>query len=166
MSDDQPAEPAEPQESPERVRAAARLRPAALLLTTVSMMNLLAGGYLLMNAVFAKWHGSNADWQEKWNSFKPEEKAALAQWGWNTADDAFLGVANGTLFYGGAAALVSLLTLAGARSMLLLRSYRFAMTSAILTALPCLTPCCVLGQIAGVWAFVLLMQPDIRSVFE
>ena len=166
MSDDEPREQAEPEESPQRIQAAARLRPAALLLTAASMLNLLTGVYLLVGAVIDKRQGPNADLQQQWNTMPPMDKALFARMGWTTPDDMFFGTANVRLIYGAGAALTSLLTLAGARNMLMLRSYRLALTSAILTALPFVTPCCVLGQVAGVWAFILLMQPDVRSGFE
>jgi hypothetical protein len=165
MSDDEAREPEAPPESPQQARAAARLRPAALLLTIVSMLNLTTGVFFLVNAIVAKREGTPAEYRQHWND-DPADRAMSKQFGWTTADDAYLGRANVMLVYGGAAALLSLLTLAGARNMLMLRSYRLAVTGAVLTALPLLTPCCVLGQVAGVWAFVLLMQPDVRSAFE
>jgi hypothetical protein len=50
--------------------------------------------------------------------------------------------------------------------MISLRNYGLAMTSAVLTVIPCVTPCCLLGQAAGIWALVVLMNNDVRAAFR
>jgi hypothetical protein len=62
--------------------------------------------------------------------------------------------------------LASVVALYGAFRMMALKSYGLAVTSAILTAIPCVTPCCLLGQIAGIWAAVVLFNPAVRSAFR
>ncbi len=54
--------------------------------------------------------------------------------------------------------LISVLIFIGALKMLKLQSYEFAYAAAILSVIPCLTPCCgwILGLIFGIWAMSVL----------
>ena len=63
---------------------------------------------------------------------------------------------------------MSVLIFMGASKMQLLRSYEFSFTAAVLSVIPCLTPCCgfVIGLIFGIWALTLLMKPDIKAQFK
>lgn len=63
---------------------------------------------------------------------------------------------------------LSALILTGAIKMYSLRSYEFAITVAIISLVPCLTPCSgyVIGLIFGIWALVVLRQPGIKSHFH
>lgn len=62
--------------------------------------------------------------------------------------------------------VLSALILMGAFKMRSLRSYELCMTSAILVALPCLTPCCLVGLPLGIWALVVLRKPEVKSQFH
>ena len=65
--------------------------------------------------------------------------------------------------------LTALLPLIGGVRMLKLRSFGLAVVSAIAVAIPCtsLSGClCLVGQIVGVWALVVLLNPDVRSAFQ
>ncbi len=64
-------------------------------------------------------------------------------------------------------ALCSLLILLGAIQMLRLRSYGLAVTASILAAIPCVTcsACCGLGEGVGIWALIVLMNPEVRAAF-
>lgn len=63
---------------------------------------------------------------------------------------------------------MSVLIFMGASKMQSLRSYEFSFTAAVLSVIPCLTPCCgfVIGLVFGIWALVLLMKPGIKSHFN
>lgn len=63
---------------------------------------------------------------------------------------------------------MSVLIYMGASKMQSLRSYEFAFTAAVLSVIPCLTPCCgfIIGIIFGIWALKLLMTPAIKSQFK
>jgi hypothetical protein len=165
MTDDEGHGPDEARPSPEESKVAARVRPAALVLTTVCLLNLMAGVYSLVTSILDKQQGPDAEWQQRWDAMDPALREWLVKNGWNSGEF-YVAAANGLLWYGGVASLLSVLALAGARHMLVLRSYRLAMTSAVLTAIPCVTPCCLLGQIAGIWAVIVLMQPDVRRAFQ
>jgi hypothetical protein len=62
--------------------------------------------------------------------------------------------------------LLALLALLGGFRMMGLKSYGLAVASAVITVIPCITPCCLLGQIAGIWALIVLMNADVKSAFR
>ena len=64
--------------------------------------------------------------------------------------------------------IISVLILIGAIKMLKMRGYQFSMAAAILSVLPCITPCCgwLLALIFGIWAIVVLKKPEVKSRFE
>jgi hypothetical protein len=69
--------------------------------------------------------------------------------------------------WGSAALVAGLGVLSGGMTMRSLNHYGLALTGAALAAVPCLSPvgCCGLGQIAGTWALVVLLRPEVRSAF-
>lgn len=54
----------------------------------------------------------------------------------------------------------------GALQMRRLKGYTLSFSAALLAAIPCLGPCCLLGIPFGVWAIVILRRPDVRSTFR
>ena len=105
--------------------------------------------------------------QKQWDDMTADQKDAMSQVGIKSPHDLLMLV--GPTFYlgwGGLTALVAVLTLFGSIRMLSLHSYGLAMFGAILTAIPCVTPCCLVGQIAGIWAIIVLMNPDVRRAFH
>jgi len=67
----------------------------------------------------------------------------------------------------GLSGLTSLLMIFGGMWMRDLTGYGVAMSGAILGAIPCVTTtgCCLLGQIAGIWVIVVLLDPMVRTAF-
>ncbi len=57
------------------------------------------------------------------------------------------------------------LVILGAYNLQKLKSYPLAMTGAIIACIPCCGPCVVLGIPFGIWALVLLNNPDIKRHF-
>ncbi len=47
-----------------------------------------------------------------------------------------------------------------------LEGYGLAMGASIMAMIPCVSPCCVLGLPFGIWALVVLNQPDVKSSFS
>ncbi len=49
-----------------------------------------------------------------------------------------------------------------------MKSYALALCGAISAAIPCIsaTACCGLGEGIGIWALVVLLSPDVKSVFR
>ena len=54
--------------------------------------------------------------------------------------------------------------LVGANKMRKLENYPLALTAAIVMVLPC-SPCCVLSLPFGIWALVVLCDPQVRDAF-
>jgi len=61
---------------------------------------------------------------------------------------------------------MSVLILMGALKMKSLRSYEFSITAAILSMVPCVTPCCFIGLPFGIWALIILRTPEVKSHFH
>jgi hypothetical protein len=54
----------------------------------------------------------------------------------------------------------------GAVQMARLRNYSLAMTAAVLSIIPCTSPCCCLiGMPIGIWAYTVLQAPDVKDAF-
>lgn len=64
--------------------------------------------------------------------------------------------------------LIAVLQVLGGVRMLQLKSYALVLVASILTVLPCLslTGCCCIGQVVGIWAFVVLMTSEVRQSFS
>jgi len=64
------------------------------------------------------------------------------------------------------ALILSVVTLLAGIRMLQRRSYNLVMTGVILGMLPCLSACCCLGLPFGIWALVVLSNPEVRNSFR
>ena len=62
--------------------------------------------------------------------------------------------------------LTNTLVIVGAYHLQNLRKYWLAMTGAIIACIPCCGPCLVLGIPFGIWALVLLNNPEIKPHFK
>jgi hypothetical protein len=64
--------------------------------------------------------------------------------------------------------VTSVLPVVGGVRMLALKSYALAVTGAVAAMIPCLSgmACCGLGEAAGIWALVVLLNPDVKSEFR
>lgn len=71
-------------------------------------------------------------------------------------------------FLGGANLLSALLALLAGIRMLQLRNYGLVFFGAILSAIPCVSGsgCCCIGEVAGLYAVIMLLQTDIRDAFR
>src|ERR1700681_3876723 len=95
MRDDAPYGLDDPQRPPDDGAAHGRVTPSAIFLLIVSVLNLLAGFYLMVNSIFLKQGGGDADAQlEKQWEDNPDQKEAMQQIGLNSAHDAVVVFAN------------------------------------------------------------------------
>jgi hypothetical protein len=65
--------------------------------------------------------------------------------------------------------LIGLIVIFAGVRMMGLKSYSLAVFGSILAAIPCVScpgGCCLLGQIAGIWALIVLLNTDVRSAFR
>jgi hypothetical protein len=68
---------------------------------------------------------------------------------------------------GGAFGIVmDALVIIGAINMLRVGSFGLAITGAIVSAIPCASPCCILGIPFGIWALVVLNDADVKAAFR
>ena len=54
----------------------------------------------------------------------------------------------------------------GAMKMKRLESYGLAMACSVLAALPCTSPCCLLGLPIGIWSVVVLLDDEVKGAFR
>jgi hypothetical protein len=64
------------------------------------------------------------------------------------------------------AIIVGAVVLFAALKMKKLENYGLAMAGSIIAAIPCISPCCLLGLPIGIWAIVVLMKPEVKSAFH
>jgi hypothetical protein len=57
------------------------------------------------------------------------------------------------------------IVLVGGMHMRKLQSRRLAIAASVLAMIPCL-PVCILGVPVGLWSLIVLVQPDVRRVFD
>ncbi len=62
--------------------------------------------------------------------------------------------------------VLSSVVIIGAVKMRKLEGYGFAMASAVIAMIPCISPCCVLGLPFGIWAIVVLSDTNVRTAFR
>lgn len=53
----------------------------------------------------------------------------------------------------------------GALQMKDLKNHTLAMVAAIVSMIPCVGPCCVIGVPAGIWALVVLNKSEVKAAF-
>jgi len=76
------------------------------------------------------------------------------------------------LMSGGIGIMVDLIGLAvagfiiyGAMQMKSLRNHTMAMIAAIVSVIPCISPCCIVGLPVGIWALIVLNKPEVKAAF-
>jgi hypothetical protein len=62
--------------------------------------------------------------------------------------------------------VMATLCIFGSLQMLKLRSYGFAMATAIIMLIPCSNCCCCLNIGAGIWALIVLSKQEVKSAFQ
>jgi hypothetical protein len=142
-----------------------------ILLAVVGVLNLLIGGYLLASGIHylrMTEQARNDEVKRIWAEMPPQVKQIYTDHGIGEKElTEGLAVAGPPLsIYGALSILIGLLGLFGGMRMAKMRSYGLALTGAILTAIPCVSPCCIGGQIVGVWAMVVLMSGDVQAAFR
>jgi hypothetical protein len=139
----------------------------AVLLIVVAILNLLAGAYNTYAGVQVMLvppdQFQQAEAQMTAEQKREMEKLKEAGFDFQSLVKNF---AVGFVVLGIIEVLCGLVTLFGGIKMMSLQSYGLAMTGAVLAAIPCISPCCLLGQIAGIWGMVVLMSQDVKSAFR
>jgi hypothetical protein len=145
-----------------------RVQPPAIALIVVGILNLFFALYMVVNSVYTTVMPAEklkAQQSAMYEALPPSMRAEADQ---KTAGEmkmqAMLINWPLTLF----AFLASVLPIAGGIRMLSLKSYALGMIGAICAAIPCMsiTACCGLGEGIGIWAIVVLLNPDVKSAFQ
>jgi hypothetical protein len=146
----------------------ARVNVPGLLLIVVGVINLLLGGYLIVNGAFiAVSPLADIQFQEAIDQAQRQNPNAFG--GAPPTVALMKGVAYAMCFGGGGVSvLVSVLLLLAGIRMRALQSYGLALTGSILAAIPCIScsSCFGLGEVAGIWALVVLIDPSVRMAFH
>jgi hypothetical protein len=149
-----------------------RLRLPGIFLAVVGGINLLIGAYALFGAIqYLRMDEvqKKARFEEQWEQIPETTKKQYADAGISKEQLAeMLAVIQGpgAEVFGAVALLAGFLTTFGGIRMSQARSYGLAVTGAILAAIPVVSPCCLGGQIVGIWAMVVLFSRDVRQAFR
>lgn len=137
-----------------------------ILLIIVGVLNLLGGGYFLVNGIVVLTAGKEMVKQQV-EMQNPEQKKELEKAGIDM--DKFIGGAGiGYAIVGGLGIVVAILTIAAGAMMRNLKGYALAVISSILVCIPAISffGCCLVGQVVGIWSLVVLLSADVKSAFR
>lgn len=146
--------------------ARAKVLAPAVFLIVVGVLNLfMAAGPAFYGVGVSSI--SPEQLEQEMEKSNPKALADAKSQGWTMA-----GIRN-MLLYGSFAwaavdFLASFLVIIGGIRMLALKNYGLALFSSILAAIPIVScgGCCGLGEIAGIWALVVLVNADVRAAFR
>jgi hypothetical protein len=146
--------------------AADKVSVPAILLIVTGILNLLGSlGYFFVAFVFFSMPADQLE--QAMQQQNPEQRKALEEQGIGPEQLRNIYVVGGGI--SGVVGLVSaLITLFGGVRMRSLHGYGLAVFASILALVPCISPvgCCLVGQIAGIWALIVLASPEVRSAFR
>lgn len=61
---------------------------------------------------------------------------------------------------------VSGLIIFGALKMQKMEQYELGVIASVLSIVPCISPCCILGLPFGIWGLVVLLNPEVKEAFK
>jgi len=64
------------------------------------------------------------------------------------------------------AIICQIVVIIGALNMMKMQNYGLALTACVLSVIPCLSACCVLGMPFGIWGLIVLNDPNVKSAFR
>ena len=141
-----------------------KLQIPAILMIITGVVGILCAGYSVLNG-FVSMNSDIESLLEIQNQFNPNFEEGLEQMG-TTPEAYFAGVTTFSFVFGGFLVVTSLLCILAGFRMRLARSYGLSIIGAICCVLPCLQPCCVIGLPAGIWSFIVLMNADVKRLFN
>lgn len=146
--------------------ARGRVLVPAIALIVVGVLNLfLAGGPAVYGLGVSKV--PSATLENELRSKNPEQLKELEAQGMSVEDIRSM-LIYGSFSLAGLDFLASFLVIFGGMRMLSLKNYGLAILAAVLAALPGVScsGCCGVGEIVGIWALVVLINPDVRASFQ
>ncbi|HTU90649.1 MAG TPA: hypothetical protein VMF69_11290 [Gemmataceae bacterium] len=143
-----------------------RLLAPAIFMIVVCVLNL----FLAIGLGFYGFSASQltpAQLEEQMQAQNPKALADMKEQGWTVVQIQKMLVI-GSYTWAVVDFLASLLVFLGAIRMLSLKNYTLAVFAAVLAALPIVScsGCCGLGEIAGVWALIVLLNAEVRAAFQ
>ena len=170
-----PAGQGSPYEAGPNPQARERLMLPGVFLLAIGVLNLLASLFFAANSATSMFASdemlekSMKDQLEMMKQMFPAMKDQLEQ---EMAKKTPAEMRRQSLLVGAAITiptfLASLVVLLGGVGMIRSRWYGLCMVASIVAAIPCVSPtgCCCIGNGVGIWALVVLLNPDVRSVFR
>ena len=156
--DDDPQGYDDSPERPEKSAVSGKLAAPGIILIIVGALNVLGALYFAANgAIVLALPPAQLDQMMRDNPFVQGQKPT---------PELLRGVGIGYLVVGALGVLASILEIVGGINMMRVRGYGMAMFGSILAMIPCISPCCLLGLVPGIWGLVVLMQPDVKNAFQ
>jgi hypothetical protein len=161
-------------EGPRSPAARSKTSTPGILLIVVGILNILLGLWCVISGINGMLHPpSAADFEKARAQMTPEQRKQMEEAekvGFGPEQIQKYAAAGGptNLGLGIINVLGGVVTLLGGVKMRNLQSYGLAMFGSILAIIPCISlmGCCVLGEVAGIWALVVLMNQDVKSAFR
>jgi hypothetical protein len=143
-----------------------RVNVPGILLIVVGILNLLAGGWSTFRGVMVLSVDKAAAAQAQ-QQLTEQQKKEMEQLGWSV-EGMVQKIGGGILVIGIIGLLIGAINIAGGVRMRSLQGYGLAVLAAILAMIPCVSgvACCGLGEVAGIWALIVLLSPDVKSQFR
>jgi hypothetical protein len=137
--------------------------PGAMMIAT-GVVNLLVAGFAFFIAVM--FHNMPPEeFKKLYEQQNPANRKQLEDAGWTAEDLLNVYVRWGT-GVGIAGVIGTIMPIVGGVCMLARKAWGLAVAAALLTAVPLSSPCCLFGLPIGIWALVVLFQPDVRAAFR
>jgi hypothetical protein len=164
-----------PPPGPDNEAVKGRIRPPAIFLIVVGALNLLVAVYCLGDGILTAVTKTPAEVRQQSIDFyktaiqDPQmQKSMVDSLEKQDPQTAYMEGVLGTIGGGVFWLIMGLLTLFGGLRMMALKSYGLAITGAIIAAIPCVSPtgCCLLGEAAGIWSLIVLLNNDVRAAFR
>lgn len=146
--------------------ARARVLAPAICLIVVGVLNLfMAAAPALYGMGAAKVTPEQLE--QEMQKQNPKALQDATSQGWTIADIRNM-LIYGSFSVAGLDFLVSFLVILGGVRMLMLKNYILAVFAAILAAIPFVScsGCCGFGAVAGLWALIVLINPDVKASFQ
>jgi hypothetical protein len=163
--------PEEPEYDPAILAAMARTNLPGIFLTLIGVLNLLVGIFFLYQGIRHAVRPADELWREVEEAKRvlPPVLARIMEEQNLTPEQHKAQQTTSNLVIAFIVLVSALVTIMGGLRMRGLQSYGLGVTGSILAAIPCLSPmgcCCGVAQFVGIWALVVLLDPNVRSTFE
>ncbi len=145
------------------VEARNKTNVPGILLLIVGIINILGALYYAFEGVISLANPQAVAAASQ--QMNPQGEAQMKQLGWSM-EQMVQGVGVGYLVFSVIALIAAIITIFGGLQMRNLRGYGLSVFGSILAMIPCVSPCCLLGVVAGIWGLAVLMSQDVKSAFR